>query len=164
MSDQIFTVNSLTYGLTIRKSWDAKLVERNERRLVLHGEFSKDIDHPDLGLIAKGTRSIEYFFPDRWYNFFCFQDDKGLLKSIYFNICMPPKFTDSRVDYVDLDLDILISPDGAFKVLDEDEFKTNSAELNYPAEIIDKALETLNYLEMKIANTASVTELVENLK
>lgn len=56
---------------------------------------------------------------------------------------MPPIFKDKVLDYVDLDIDVLIWRDFSIQILDTDEFAENSKKYNYSLEIINKADESL---------------------
>ncbi len=70
MIDEIVTVNSLRFDRTVKRSWECRLLNNTGDRIVLAGEFTFDVDHPDLGLVKTGTTSHEYFWLDRWYNVF----------------------------------------------------------------------------------------------
>lgn len=143
----MITVNSRKYDGTIRRSWNCQLVRRRDPLLVFVGEFDSDVDHADLGRIAKGTISYEYYWLDRWYNIFRFHEPSGGLRNYYCNINMPPKFADGSLDYVDLDIDVLVQPDLSYVVLDRDEFERNSRLFRYPADLAVKVEETLKELQ-----------------
>lgn len=145
------TINSRKYDLSISRSWQCKFLEQNESLLTFVGEFDRDVEHSDLGFIRRGTISYEYYWLDRWYNIFRFHEQGGELRNFYCNINMPPKFENSVLDYVDLDIDILVSPDFSYKVLDVEDFETNSAKFDYPEQLtknvwqaVDMVLELLN--------------------
>ena len=114
--------------------------------LVFVGEFDRDVSHNDLGFIPSGTVSYEYYWLDRWYNVFRFLLPDGALRNYYCNVNMPPTFTGGVLDYVDLDIDVLVWPNGSHDILDMDEFNENAALLGYPREIRDKALDSLTGL------------------
>ncbi len=125
--DQEITVNSRFYDGKLKRSWNCRLTDIEGNALTLVGEFEASVTHPDLGLISAGTISHEYYWLDRWYNVFRFTEPDGTFRNWYCNINMPPVFNDMTLDYVDLDIDILIWPDGRVIVLDEDEFEENAA-------------------------------------
>ena len=62
---------------------------------------------------------------------------------------MPPKISDSVIDYVDLDIDLLVWPDGRVITLDIDEFETNSEIYAYPDIVRRHALEALETIRGK---------------
>ena len=87
--------------------------------------------------------SYEFYWLDRWYNVFRFHEPDGQLRNYYCNISLPPRFESSLLEYVDLDIDLLVWPDGNVEVLDREEFQANVARFNYPAEVLTKVDETL---------------------
>jgi len=133
------TVISRKFDQSIRRTWKCRLIERHDPLLVFVGEFDLDVEHPDLGFIAKGTVSYEYYWLDRWYNVFRFENTDGSFRNFYCNINMPPTFRDSVLDYVDLEIDIVVWPDGMVNVLDEDDFAANAALFDYPDEVVANA-------------------------
>jgi protein associated with RNAse G/E len=129
------TINSRKYDLSIRRSWNARLITRSETHLFFVGTFAESVIHPDLGTIEKGTVSYEYFWLDRWYSVFKFLEPSGELRNWYCNINIPPEFDGSALDYVDLDIDILVWPDNSTQILDRDEFEVNAEQYSYPDEV-----------------------------
>ena len=142
-ADQQVTVISRKYDLSVRRSWECGLVTRKDVLLVMVGVFGYEVDHAHLGRIAKGTVSFEHYWLDRWYNVFRFHDPDGTVRNHYCNISMPPKFDGSTLDYVDLDIDLIVWPDGRVEILDEDEFAVNSAKYEYPAALRENAMAAL---------------------
>lgn len=137
------TVQTLKYDGTPHRSWKAEIVEQSDDLLVLLGVFDREITHPDLGVIMAGTISYEYYWLDRWYNVFRFHEPDGRFRNFYCNVNMPPKFENGRLEYVDLDIDILVSGDFKIEILDEEEFNENCVRYNYPLEIITRAHATV---------------------
>jgi len=114
--------------------------------MIFVGEFENDVSHSHLGLIRRGTISYEYYWLDRWYNVFRFQEPDGNFRNYYCNINMPPTYQNNVLDYVDLDIDVLVRDDLSLKMLDEDEYRRNSEVFNYPDELkasVERSLEEL---------------------
>lgn len=132
-------VESLKYGGILHRRWRARLEHLRGSLLVLEGVFEDEVRHPLLGLIARGTRSTEYFWTDRWYNVFRFREPTGELRCFYCNVNMPPQLSEGRLTFVDLDVDILVAPDFSYSVLDEDEFEENQEKYGYPEEFRTRA-------------------------
>ncbi|MBX3244237.1 MAG: DUF402 domain-containing protein [Acidobacteria bacterium] len=139
MTDQVFTINSRSFDNNIRRSWQCELVRREGSLLVFVGTFDKEVHHPDLGTVRKGTVSYEYYWLDRWYNVFCFYEPEGEFRNWYCNVNMPPVLNGSTLDYIDLDIDVLVWPDGSQSILDMDEFEINSERFGYPQDVCAKA-------------------------
>ena len=128
----VFTINARKFDHSIHRSWTARLIEHTEKQLVFEGVFDQDVEHCELGHIVQGTVSTEYYWLDQWYSVFRFQEPTGGLRNFYGNINMPPTFAHSTLDYVDLDIDVVVWPDRSFKVLDIDEFEENARLFAYP--------------------------------
>jgi protein associated with RNAse G/E len=107
----------------LKWSYAGEVIERGENHLVLEAFFDRE-DMPFMDTTLKrGDRFVETYYSDRWYNIFEIHDrDGGALKGWYCNITRPSKFTDGRMEYVDLFLDLWVSVNGAQTILDEDEF------------------------------------------
>jgi len=142
----MITVNSRKYDGTIRKSWTCELVEQVDQLIVAVGSFDADVNHSELGLITKGTLSYEYFWLDRWYNIFRFVTADGAFRYFYCNVCMPPQFSNDVLDYVDLDIDVVVNADFSYRILDRDDFKANAELYRYPAEVRDRVETSLEEL------------------
>lgn len=121
------------------RTWNAELVRQEGPLLVLDGIFASDIEHDLLGTIAAGTRSVEYYWMERWYNVFRFSQPNGELRNYYCNISVPPSFDGSILSYVDLDLDILVAPDFSYQTLDVDDFERNCQAYGRSDEIREQA-------------------------
>src|SRR6266487_6667475 len=132
--DQV-TVRVLKYDGTEYRRWNARLSQRDDSLLVLDAEFEYDVQHDLLGAIESGTRTIEYYWLDRWYNIFRFMKDDDTTRLYYCNINMPPTLRDKVLTYVDLDIDILVQPDFSYQVLDLDEFESNARLYGYSGEV-----------------------------
>lgn len=94
-----------------------------EDMLCLEAFFDRD-DMPFQGTWLKhGDRFVETYYTQRWYNIFEVYDrDDGSLKGWYCNICRPAVIEDGTVSFVDLALDLWVTPQGEQRILDEEEF------------------------------------------
>ncbi|PYS98065.1 MAG: hypothetical protein DMF63_17580 [Acidobacteria bacterium] len=142
----MITVNSRKYDGSIRKSWTCELIENVDDRIIAVGRFDAEVVHADLGIIEKGTLSYEYFWLDRWYNIFRFVTPDGAFRNYYCNVCMPPRFSDDVLDYVDLDIDVVVDADLTYRILDRDDFERNAELYNYSNDVRDRVDAALNEL------------------
>lgn len=147
----MITVNSRKFDGTIRRSWTCELVARSDSLLVFFGKFDSDVFHPELGHIKTGTLSYEYYWLDRWYSIFRFHEPSGSLRNFYCNVNMTPHFADSILDYVDLDLDVVVWPDFSYKILDRDDYEENAALFGYSDDV-------------KVKVEAALKELLERIE
>src|ERR1700674_2743116 len=129
------TVRVLKYDGAEHRRWSAKLTRREGSLIVLDAAFEFDVQHHLLGDIQCGTRTIEYYWLDRWYNVFGFLSSDGSTRLFYCNVNKPPKFENDVLTYIDLDIDILVQPDFAYQVLDLKEFAENAGRYGYEEEI-----------------------------
>jgi uncharacterized protein len=148
---EIITINSRKLDNSIHRSWTCKLVEETEDYWLFAGKFDRQVEHKQLGVIRPGTISYEYYFKHEWFNIFRFHEPEGEFKFYYCNLNLPPKFEDNVLDYVDLDIDVLVRKDLSFEILDEDEFAENSVLFGYSDELKMKITESLAELILLIS-------------
>lgn len=95
-----------------------------ERGFLVEAFFNR-ADMPFLDTVLKrGDRFVELFDTGRWYNIFEIHDrDDDAIKGWYCNVGFPAVVESARsISYVDLALDLWVTPAGEQHVLDEDEF------------------------------------------
>lgn len=146
MISREITINARKFDGSVHRSWTADLVTAQGSFLLFLGRFENDVTHPDLGFIRRGTFSYEYYWLDRWYNVFRFHEPEGTFRNFYCNINRPPEFDGRSLNYVDLDIDVLVTADGTLRTLDMDEFEENAKRFAYPQDIrnsVSLALEEL---------------------
>ena len=118
--------------VTVRKldasggeKWRWRAVVRHATSSSLHVEARFNAPEVDRFGIAfrRGDRILESYFADRWYNIFAvYGSDTAVFKGWYCNISRPADLKDGEVDWVDLELDVVVQPDHRSAVLDEEEF------------------------------------------
>ena len=65
---------------------------------------------------------------------------------------MPPVFANGVLDYVDLDIDLVVWPDLSFQVLDREEFEENARVFGYSDEILKRVEDSLSVVIKLIEN------------
>jgi len=146
LSNQNITINSRKYDGNINRTWKADLIEQDKTLLVFRGEFDREIKHRELGVIRRGTISYEYYWLDRWFSVFRFHEPEGEFRNFYCNINMPPTFENGVLDYIDLEIDILIWKDFSFQILDAEEFEENAEKFNFNLELRTKVEQNVNVI------------------
>ena len=144
--DKPITINSRKFDGSINKSWNVKLFNHDNCLFTFIGEFEKDVIHSRLGVIRRGTISYEFYWLNRWYNVFRFHEPDGNFRNFYCNINLPFKFTGNVLDYVDLDLDILVWKDFSYQILDSKEFEANAKRFSYSDKMCKKVRATQDEL------------------
>jgi protein associated with RNAse G/E len=106
---------------TVVWQYEGVVLERGENWLCLQARYNGP--ESDWGFVQfiPGDLFTEWFYADRWYNIFRIEDDTRL-KGWYCNITRPAQLSDISVSAEDLALDVFVTPDGEFRLLDEDEF------------------------------------------
>ena len=155
----MITVNSRKFDRTIRRSWRCNLMEQRDSLLVFVGEFDTEVTHPDLGRIQKGTISYEYYWLDRWYNVFRFHEPSGELRNYYCNVCMPPTFEKDILDYVDLDIDVLVQPDLSYSILDRNEYEHAAEAFGYSSGLKEKVEDAVKEL-VELIQTRTLPDIL----
>ena len=145
-----FSIHVLRYDGTEHRHWNARLVRRDGSLIVLEAEFDVEVRHLHLGHIPLGTRTIEYYWQDRWYNVFEFLDDAGETRLWYCNVNLPPVIAESSITYVDMDLDIIVRTDFSYQILDADEFEQHAQTFGYPQEVQESAQKALSEIILRI--------------
>lgn len=125
-------------------------VSRGENSVTVEAFFNRD-DLPFQGIVLKrNDRFVETFFSNKWYNIFEIYDcEDGGLKGWYCNLAKPAVIEVESVAYVDLALDLWVTPDGVQKVLDEDEFEALGLDNEMRARVIAGLQELEEYFESK---------------
>lgn len=129
------SVQVLKYDGSDYRKWSGVISRQVGSLIQLDAAFSMDAYHPLLGEISKGTRLIEYYWLNRWYNVLRFLNDDASTRHFYCNITTPPKLEDGLLTYIDLDIDVLALPDLSYHVLDLDEFEMNAERYGYPESV-----------------------------
>ena len=71
--------------------------------------------------LPAGTVSFGHFWTDRFYNVYHWMNPAGTTLGFYFNIADDTRIATGRIDWRDLTVDVLATPDGRLEVLDEHE-------------------------------------------
>ncbi len=126
----------------------------------LHYEYGATLEHVEDGLVRctvlRGEPWVGYrgegqiqgtftvlFFSDRWFNVFHNHTpagNRGILS--YANVATPATFDGDVVRWTDLDVDIVVSERLGVTVDDDDEFEEHQTRFGYPADLIDRVLQT----------------------
>lgn len=160
------TVRSCKYDGHVHREWEARLVSLEGPLAVVEGVFEREVRHALLGHIKAGTVSREYFWADRWYSVFRFQEPAGELRNFYCNLNTPPALSDGLITFVDLDIDVLVAPDFSHQILDLDEFELHAKRYQYPPEFRQRTAEALAEILKLVAGrefpftTAANTEVL----
>jgi predicted RNA-binding protein associated with RNAse of E/G family len=99
-----------------------QVIHRQKNHIVLFYKSQEDRKIKNI-TIKKGSFTIAYYWTARGYVLWKLFDEKKQPIGALFHVCKNVSISDSAVTYLDLIVDIWISPDGLIKVLDEDELE-----------------------------------------
>jgi predicted RNA-binding protein associated with RNAse of E/G family len=123
--------------------YEGIVLSNSATNLTLQAYFDRDEVVFEGLQLNRGDRFIETFFSDHWYNIFEIYDaEDERLKGWYCNVCRPAQIDHGHIYAEDLALDLIVYPNGTWRILDEDEF----AELDISAEDQVHAQGALNQL------------------
>lgn len=124
MSRPVITVRKLNHHGRELYRYQANLLELNDSYVKVEATFDLPDNRLDGLTFRTGDRFLEWHYRDRWYNVFAVHDgDSAELKGWYCNITRPAVYQQRVISADDLALDLVVLPDGAHEVLDQDEFK-----------------------------------------
>jgi protein associated with RNAse G/E len=149
---RLITVHARKYNGEVYRSWTGFLIRSAGTLTVLEGHFETEINHPLLGKINEGTRSTEYYWTDRWYNIFRFEEPEGAFRNYYCNVSQPAEISGDQLSFIDLDIDVLVAHDRSIRVLDEAEFERHSKLYGYSAGTITNAYIALDEIKALVNN------------
>jgi len=115
-------------------------------------------------VLARGF-SITYFqFLDKWFTIVKIRNLQGEHTGYYCDIVLPPRLLGEWVEITDLFLDLWVSPDLKYRILDEDEFEEALQKKWIDKEIYEKARMELQRLISKVENKRFPPYLVKDLE
>ncbi|MGV3487343.1 MAG: DUF402 domain-containing protein [Tuberibacillus sp.] len=88
--------------------------------------------------------AISFFSKTHWFNIVAIFRPAGIY--YYCNIASPIRLNDGVLQYIDYDLDIEVTENKIKRLLDKEEYQTNSQQMNYPHEITQQIKEELAVL------------------
>jgi hypothetical protein len=131
------TLRSLKYDGSLNYSWPARLLWQDAAGFIWHTPAGAPFTRPS------GVSPVPYDWVGRaWYASWYLVDASllpvsaagaaGVIHHYYCNLGLPGAWQDDVYQFVDLDLDVLVYPDGRHAVLDEEEFVAHQQRFGYP--------------------------------
>jgi len=145
MNPQTVTVRKQNHLGEPMLSWKGEVVANGPTFRLVSALFSgRDAVTVDKVIFRKGDRMLERYYTDRWYNVFeVKQDLSDQVKCWYINLSLPAQFTADSIIWQDLALDLVIYPDGNYRLLDEDEFNALQIEPSLRSRCLETVQEIL---------------------
>ena len=130
---QKLEIHSYKHDGKIHRTWDEAIVLDIKQDYIVCGNCKTKVVESDGRTWRTKEPAILYYYKNKWYNVICQLKEKGIY--YYCNIASPYIIDDNCIKYVDYDLDLRVYPDGAFKILDRDEYKYHKKIMNYTNDI-----------------------------
>jgi len=167
----VLTIHCYKHDGKLHRTWDEATILDIKDDLLVCGNNKTNVSESDGRIHQTNEPAILFFYKKRWFNIIGQLKKQGLF--YYCNIATPYIIEDNIIKYIDYDLDLRVFPDGAFRVLDRNEYKYHKKIMNYPEEldfILKRELTEL--IEMKKKNIAPFDpqiiqyyyEIYENIK
>ncbi|MDO7908649.1 DUF402 domain-containing protein [Paenibacillus sp. JX-17] len=142
-------ISALKYPNHAHYDWQGTLLEQTEDFIIVWCEAGRPLaHHTKQKVFTIEHASLEFFFLKEWFTA-AIEFKQGQNTSYYCNIAMPSVLDGDRLSFVDLDLDLLRSPQGEWMVVDEDEFVENSVKYDYPEALKEQAVQALQRLQAR---------------
>jgi protein associated with RNAse G/E len=140
-----YRVESRSFDGRSRWEWAGRYVGRAPSLLVLQCNAGDTI-------ISEGRSypwpddSLQFYWSDRWYNIrAALRDGEPYFFSC--NVAMPAGFSDGRVSYVDLDLELAVTDGLSARLEGEDDFRRNVAAMGHPPDVVRRAEDAVRELQ-----------------
>ncbi len=141
------TLLAQKYNRAPHMEWPATMVAQTASRTVCYAGPQTVVTHHSKGVqFALGRHALCVYEPDAWFNTLFDFDDRGDLLEIYCNVALPYELNAGLLTWVDLDLDVVLTPESSAFVADEEEFIAHAARFGYPEEVVSRARETVSLL------------------
>lgn len=140
-----------------RFSYPVQVLRWRPCHVIVSGVFGPEVEGRSP-IFRPGDVTMEFFWTDRWWNVIAgYRPDSGELTGYYCNVAKTPRWSagdDPVIAYTDLDLDLIVFPDGRIELHDEDEFVDYAARFAYPERIIARARRTVDEMTARIERRA----------
>jgi protein associated with RNAse G/E len=122
-------------------NWKGELVAETPTSRLVSARFSgADAVPVDKVTFRKDDLMLERYYTDRWYNLFeVHKSASDQVKCWSLNLRYPAQFSVESIILQDLALDLVVYPNGEYRLLDEDEFNA----LTLDVEVRRHCLETV---------------------
>lgn len=129
------TVQFYKYPDRLHWRHDTTYLGEDEHGIWLGSQAGSIVQRGHESPVEHPYRFVSVIAPGAWYIPIFSPDDHRY--AIYVDISSPTTWTTpDRVEMFDLDLDVILSPEGRVEILDRDEFEDHSVRFGYPEHLI----------------------------
>ena len=139
-ADDSIAITARKYDGTAHLTWPARLVFADDDLILTYTPPGALLVHHTKGLRVPQDHACLGAFPRaRWWNAMLDFAPDGAPLGVYCNVALPPTLAGGRLDWVDLDLDVVRAGDGPAALVNEDEFVAHATRYAYPAALVTGA-------------------------
>lgn len=147
---KVIKIKALKFPDILHYEWEGELLSHTpDYVLVLCKPGRKLFHHTKNKVFSINNTSLEFFSLKEWFTV-AMEVEDGNIVSFYCNVAKPSVIINDQISFIDLDLDYIQDKNKEWKVVDEDEFETNSIKYKYPAELKNEALKALAKLKEEV--------------
>ena len=129
----VIKIHCYKHNGLIYKTWEKAIVLDIKEDFIVLGNNNVLVTKKDGRSWHTKEPAIMFFYNNRWFNIIAQLKSNGLF--YYCNIASPFVIDNGVIKYIDYDLDLRVFPDGAFRVLDRNEYNYHKKLMKYPFEI-----------------------------
>ncbi|MBR1416944.1 MAG: DUF402 domain-containing protein [Bacilli bacterium] len=129
----VLTIHCYKHDGKLHRTWDEATILDISDDILVCGNNKTTVNESDGRVHKTNEPAILFFYKKRWFNIIGQLKSQGLF--YYCNIATPYLIDDNIIKYIDYDLDLRVFPDGAFRVLDRNEYNYHRKLMNYPEEL-----------------------------
>ena len=141
-------IQSYKHDQSLHRIWkNETVIEDNDDFIVVANKRTKVVESNGRFWYTKEP-SVSFFYKNHWYNIIAILKRKRI--TFYCNMASPALIDDEAIKYIDYDLDLRVESDFSFKIVDVEEFKKHSKEMNYSEKITNILAKETLHLRSKI--------------
>ena len=129
----VLAIHCYKHDGKLHRTWDEATILDVTDNMIVCGNYKTTVKESDGRIHQTNEPAILFFYKDKWFNIIGQLKKQGLF--YYCNIATPYLIEDNIIKYIDYDLDLRVFPDGAFRVLDRNEYNYHRKLMNYPKEL-----------------------------
>lgn len=130
----IAQIHSYKHNQSLHRIWNrVRILSASDEVIICGNNKTRVIESTGRYWMTREP-SICFFYREFWFNVIGMIKKDGI--HYYCNLSSPFVYDDEAIKYIDYDLDIRITPDMKYRILDVDEYNIHLKKMNYPAKLL----------------------------
>ena len=147
VNEEIY-IQSYKHDGSLHRTWaKGYVVESDEEKVVCITDKAQVIEADGRRWITREP-AVYLLYYKEWFNVIAMMRKSGVF--YYVNIATPVVFDEEALKNIDYDLDLKVSPDYGYQILDQEEYKYHRRKMGYSDEIDEILHHTLDKLIEKV--------------